>query len=566
MKKVIITALLLLSVTLAYAQQYYPVNKELLQEIKKLYKKEFYLKIDYVAKLVDSDSCYYFLHAKDNRILAILNKNQEIIIKPNFTEKIIYIPERVASIECFSNIIGIKEYWPVPTSKAVFIDEYNKTIYNTDGSIAFSGGDSYINSYPDDNKYYYVRTSNLKSDEYALYTVDGKEIVPLGKHIIGNLQESVKDENNELFYKTRFFYVFKEVDGITYHGAYPITEEDKEKYGIVPTEYNSIRIGDSKLLVKKTSLDNEEEYEKNSTYIAQDRDEGEHYYKQKEYDKVIEYYSKYKDIKPWAVFYSGMAFFEKASEIQSNIRVIHLYLNTKDYLQVKVRNEIIKEGNIDINLMSDFFQKAHDLLDYYINSGDKEFLNDNTKLTCNLSKYYSDINDESYKKTLSQLNDIKEWLKEQIRMAESRAKEQAEAERAERERRQQQKAAFWGSILGAFADGMLKTISNSGYSSSSSSGIGFSSTPSSSSSYSSSSSSYSSSSSDSSGAVDKAKSETRRRELQRQISRYESLLRDAEEFERKCRAEKSYFLGQAIRDVNNYKNKLQELYNEMNGL
>ena len=135
--------------------------------------------------------------------------------------------------------------------------------------------------------------------------------------------------------------------------------------------------------------------------------------------------------------------------------------------------------------------------------------------------------------------------------------------------RQRQQAAFWGAVLQGFVDG----IGDAAYSSSSNSSTyapnvagGVSTT----SSYSSSSTSSSSSSSGGSGgsgdAVAKAKAKTRISELKNQIHTYEGLLRDAEAFETKCRAEKSNFLGQAIKDVNNYKKKLKDLNDEMNNL
>lgn len=141
--------------------------------------------------------------------------------------------------------------------------------------------------------------------------------------------------------------------------------------------------------------------------------------------------------------------------------------------------------------------------------------------------------------------------------------------------RQRQQAESWGTLLQGFADALGGAIEQSfstptsthpSYSAPATSSYSSSSYNSSVSSESSTSSSSSSTDGDSGDAVAKAKAQTRISELERKIHTYEGLLRDAQEFKRKCEIEHSYYLRQAISDVNKYERIIQECKNEINSL
>lgn len=137
--------------------------------------------------------------------------------------------------------------------------------------------------------------------------------------------------------------------------------------------------------------------------------------------------------------------------------------------------------------------------------------------------------------------------------------------------RQRQQTEFWGNLIGGFLSGVVDAAGDaidrriSGTSSTTT----YTPISTSSNSYSTSSSSTTSTStneSEKSYTPTTTGNSTRILELERKIRTYEGYLRDAQEFKRKCEAEHSNYLRQAIEDVNKYERIIRETKDELNRL
>lgn len=566
-KQILIIMCLLCSIT-TFAQTSTIVDKKTFKELKKQFKDSTNHKISKVTLETEVDGfSYYVCRRKDGYELLLISLDRHIIAD---VEGMMYqyVPTREEGWHTYAYLPNKTARIWTPQSNRCFI-YYKKIlgwfeILNEDGSVRFASPkrDGYeydVMSFPYPETYYLEISKREKDASYdekkaGLYTLNGEEIYPME-------YDGIHYEN--FYYDFPFCTVWKKIDktnkGTLYGGRF-LDPENHAKYGVIPCEFEYIS-RDYKTHqpeVKVHDYDDYELYNPNKIYNTTSRDLGEQYYKQQNYDKVIEYYANAGIEKPWAKFYSGLAWHHKADAIYGKVISIHWWAVHENNLNTAIDILNLSGPVIDLNLADKEVASAKQLLESYQNSGDTEF----TKQTESYLYRCNSLIEEQLKrreeyKTVSNL----------IQQREQAITAEQEARRQQQEARRQQQAAFWGALLQGFADALLDateqsvstpTSTHSSYSAPATS------------SYSSSSSSSSSSSLGGNGgsgdAVAKAKAKTRISELKNQIRTYEGLLRDAEAFETKCRAEKSNFLGQAIKDVNNYKKKLKDLNDEMNNL
>lgn len=535
------------------------------KDIMKTLKKENKLKK--VIPTTEKDGYEYYLLVRKGKkaiLYGIADKSGKVIVPPRYNE----IDYREALEEGKQQEGGdsFGTFWGYG-AKAVFLAKYDRyyksvtisfdevSFYDLNGNIV-SGpynnveptalwperyGNYYIKM-DDWNKTVQKNLSNISHN--ALFTSDGKMLAPF--------------EYSSFYIYSRYIEVLQYIDGVHRRGAILIDEDLKKKYGdIIPCVYSEIILKSSDVFEVQT---NKTEpyivYEPDAVFDGSFKDDGEKYFSQGEWDKVLDFYATHGVNAPWAQYFSGKAFYEKADDLKDNGKSALYFVENVDEGGIRW---FFETNEINFEKAVDFATKAKMLLELYIANGDDKYKKENAEGVC---KLIEDLLNEGIPESIKAYNKAQKILAERdgARLRAAQAAQQAARER---------QAAFWGAVLQGFVDG----IGDAAYSSSSNSSTyapnvagGVSTT----SSYSSSSTSSSSSSSGGSGgsgdAVAKAKAKTRISELKNQIHTYEGLLRDAEAFETKCRAEKSNFLGQAIKDVNNYKKKLKDLNDEMNNL
>lgn len=538
-------------------------------------KKEYKLKE--VIPTIEKDGYEHYLltRKEENTILyGIADKYGKVIVPPRYNE-IDYHEALEEGIQPAEEGKYHHTFWGYGT-KAVFLAKYDdnytpgkyilpnqwyKTIifdevsfYDLNGNITsgpynnvepISLHELYGNYYIEINDRSKIVQKNLSDISHrALFTSDGKILTPF--------------EYSFFFISDKYIEVKQIIDDVTRVGAILIDEDLKKKYGdIIPCKYNDIyvsRYSFDDLKVKTNETEPWIVYDPNAVFDGSFRDDGEKYFSQMEWDKVLEFYATHGVDAPWALYFSGKAFYMKAYELKLNGDSALYFAENADEETIKYTFETT-DFNFDNAV--EFAIKAKTLLELYISNSDDPHKKEDAKISCSLA---DDMLNEGIPNSIQSYNKALKILAERD---EARLRAAQAAQQAERERR----AIFWGAVLQGFANGISNTISSNSYNYSMyAPNTAGSASISSASSSSSSSLSSSSATGNSDDAVGKAKAQSRIRELKSKIHTYEGLLRDAEEFERKCRAERSNFLGQAIRDVNNYKNKLREWNNEMNDL
>lgn len=548
------------------------------KDIMKTLKKENKLKK--VIPTTEKDGYEYYLlvrKGKKSILYGIADKSGKVIVPPRYNE-IDYHEALEEGIQPAKEGEYGRPFWGYG-AKAVFFAKYNdvytpgeyilpnqwyKTIifdevsfYDLNGNIVSGPYNNveptilfpqcYGNYYIEMNDWNKTVQKNLDIISHrALFTSDGKMLTPF--------------EYYSFFIDKKYIEVKQIIDKVTRVGAILVDEDLKKKYGdTIPCVYHSIyfpsySFGDLKVQTNETEPFIV--YNPSAVFDGSFKDDGEKYFSQREWDKVLDFYATRGVNAPWAKYFSGKAFYMKAHELEGNGKTALYFVENVDEETVK---HYFETTEINFENAVDFAIKAKTLSELYIATGDDDHKIQDAKTQCRLIE---DMLNEGIPESIKAYNKAQKILAERD---EARLRAAQAAQQAARERQ----AAFWGAVLQGFVD----AIGDAAYSSSSNSSTyapnvagGVSTT----SSYSSSSTSSSSSSSGGSGgsgdAVAKAKAKTRISELKNQIHTYEGLLRDAEAFETKCRAEKSNFLGQAIKAVNNYKKKLKDLNDEMNNL
>lgn len=523
------------------------INKQY-EKVMKAFRKSQGLKNAHILQAPDG---FMYIEAYEPGY-AYAQLNGSLIREKDYHDKLYYIP-------AFEEGMNDKKFptWH-PASKAVFIDD--KYIISPDGTIIIDakkqfGENSFISGnykyFYEDKQYFEYFLKVRKGEKELLFTLDGKQLCPFAY----DLYDVHHDGDMDWCETTNI------VDGIHIHGMFNL----KNPADSIPCKYPDVRYhtpsiynpNDSsywEVRIDEFSYEYKKYVSGNNDKISF-RDEGEKLYVAGKHEDVIKFYQNEGIDKPWAKFFTGSSLRNLAWDDLVKVSVV--VKEGRDGaisfgFKAGLGGDKYTPGYLDQNcsqIIKRFELAKQMLLQYKESEGAEE-------------RYLPHANVEIswIERDIEELTKLKPSYEAKVAQIQ---REDAAAMRAEQQRAQE-KAQFWGAVLGVFANALSNAISGGNNRSSS---YVPSSTYSGSSSNSTASSSYSSSSSSDSGdTAGKAKSGSRKRELQRHIHTYQGLLRDAEAVEAKCRAEKSNYLGQAIRDVNKYKNKLQELQNELNGL
>lgn len=455
MKKQILFILCLLCSATIFARTSTIVDKETFKELKKQFKDSTIWKISKITLETEEDGfSYYVCGQKDGYKLLLISLDRHIIAN---VEGIMYqyVPTREEGWHTYAYLPNKTARIWTPQSNRCFI--YKKIlgwfeILNEDGSVRFEApvNDGYnysVGGFPYKTTYY-LSISRHKYDESSLnakeglYTLNGEEILPME---YDGISYHEIDSDDFPFCKV-WNKIDKTNDGTLYGGRF-LDPENHAKYGVIPCEFKYIS-EDYKThqpQVRLQDYDEEEIYDPQKIYNTTSRDLGEQYYKQENYDKVIEYYANAGIEKPWAKFYSGLAWYHKADAIYSKVSSIHWWAVHENNLNTAIDILNLTEPIIDLNLADKEVASAKQLLESYQNSGDVEF-------TTQTESYLYSCN-----------NLIEEQLKrrEEYKTLSNLIQQREQAIAAEQEARRQQQAAFWGAFLQSFANSLGNAIEQS---------------------------------------------------------------------------------------------------------
>lgn len=290
--------------------------------------------------------------------------------------------------------------------------------------------------------------SNLKTaKEWSLNnmaTVGGLEVTPCefnyggiytidGKLLVDSITGYSISEDQYCIYT-------KHIDGVDKKGVLKLDDPSFQ----IPCVFASIMQNKDKWLVQKSSIDPFSEYNPHASYAGSFRDEGEKLYNQKKWQEVIEYYATKGMDKPWSLFFTGMAIYQKAYHegyiykygFQSRIEKNEINPFTHKYYNDCAL--IPYEQNIVL------FGQAAEILQAYMEVGE----------------------DSTYLKTAKYK--IPECLSLKKDMEDERAKfnrcvqkynQHNTAQKAAMEAEQQRKAAMWGAIIGSVSNSLQHALS-----------------------------------------------------------------------------------------------------------
>lgn len=455
MKKQILIILCLLCFTTAYTRTSKLVDKQILKEIKKEFKDSTNQKISQVTLETEDDGfSYYVCRRKDGDELLLISLDRDIIAD---VARVMfqYVPSREEgwhTYPYYSTKTG--KIWTSRSNRCFILEENNRyKILNEDGSIRFKSndGDGYLynlRGLPNkDNIYYldisrYEKSKSFLDAKHGLFTLDGKEIVPMEYDGI-----SYESYNSDVF---PFCVVWKEIDKTNdaklYGGRY-LDPENHAKYGVIPCEFKYVSqdYKTNQPSVRLHDYDEDEIYDPQKQYITTSRDLGEQYYKQQDFDNVIKYYASAGIEKPWARFYSGLAWYQKAYDIYGKVLSAHQWAVHNNDLNTAINVLSLAEPVIDLDLANRGAVSAKQLLESYRNSGDTEFT-------------------EQVETYLYRCNDlIKDHpnRKEEYKVVLDLIRQRNQAIAAEQEAQRQRQAAIWGAVLTGFVDALGSIIEHS---------------------------------------------------------------------------------------------------------
>lgn len=261
----------------------------------------------------------------------------------------------------------------------------------------------------------------------GIYTIDGKTIAD---SIIGY---SISEDQYCIYTRNK--------DGVNTSGVIKL---DDPSFNI-PCMFAQIIHSKNKWLVKKSSIDPLTEYNPKALYATEFRDDGEKYYNQEKWQEVIDFYSTKGLDKPWALFFTGMALFQKAyhegliykTSFQSNIEKNDYGFFTNKWY--KDCANIPYEQNIGM------FEQAATILQAYTEAGDDS------------------IYIKTAKRILKEAGEHKEKMEKNrssFRAAINKYDQHNAARKAALEAERQQKAAMWGAILGAVSNALQQSLSS----------------------------------------------------------------------------------------------------------
>lgn len=397
---------------------------------------------------------YWFYSIYSNKKFGVANSEGKIIIPPIHDSPLEYYPAVEEGYKKTRN----GEMWCVET-QPVFISKdieakkkggisYFTTIYNIDGNVIMpTTRFGYISV---NNSYLEVKEADkgFVSAANGLYTLDGKIILPTSYTFLN--------------FDGKIIYTHKKINDSYYNGAVNLDNIADS----VPCIFNSVKYDEAKkkfLVVDNNNFIKNEEYNPNKIYVNSIQDDGVRYYLAKEYDKVIDYYSKKGVDKPWAKFYSGMSMIQKATPMNTNLSsFIVIYdkgeldkIIDKTYANYSWRQHYSRL-NMDINLIKQLYASGKTLLEAYLDT-DSTFIDEAKE---NISSAQILLNGIK--------NTEEEYTAKLVAFYKENAAIQAEKERIERERQTRQNEIY-SAIISGLLSGLTNAIQTPSRSNSSSS-------------------------------------------------------------------------------------------------